>query len=583
MIQNFEEFLKILHQKDELLTISRFVDPNMEIAELTDRQMAQPHGGKALLFENNGTNFPVVTNIFSSEKRIALVFDMDNLDDVCTRISGFFQAFSQTLTNSRFMRKSPLAELTQYIPKNSNSGSCQEIALFPPDLNRIPFLRNREFDEAHSLHDVPMIIKNPYLNTYSVESTRLMWHSKTTIQVRFEPGSQAASFINESPQGRIPVALLLGGDPLYTLTGIIPRSSDIDPLLLGGYLRKKAMVKVPCLSQPLEVPENCDLVIEGYIDKNAQLLTAAACGENTGFYSLGGKEPLIHVTCITHKKNAVLPLIIPGIGLVRSKNNLCKTISAFVETNFEQTVALEVRKLCLPCYSYPIAVAVVSIRKFYPGQTHKVAHGFWGSPLTALNKLLIIVDETVDVYNRYEVNECIRQYYSPSRDTFFSRGPLSINDHASPQRGFGGKMCIDATKKTIPYTHVPSSSPDPCQFYHKSEGNPLENRSDARILVAVDEEIDTDNRELCLWMAINQADPVRDVRIENGILYVDACIKRKGDKGITRPWPNVCCSSPETIRNVDKYWDRLKIGHSVISPSLKIQRLLREGNAQVKE
>lgn len=281
MIQNFEEFLKILHQKDELLTISRFVDPNMEIAELTDRQMAQPHGGKALLFENNGTNFPVVTNIFSSEKRIALVFDMDNLDDVCTRISGFFQAFSQTLTNSRFMRKSPLAELTQYIPKNSNSGSCQEIALFPPDLNRIPFLRNREFDEAHSLHDVPMIIKNPYLNTYSVESTRLMWHSKTTIQVRFEPGSQAASFINESPQGRIPVALLLGGDPLYTLTGIIPRSSDIDPLLLGGYLRKKAMVKVPCLSQPLEVPENCDLVIEGYIDKNAQLLTAAACGENT--------------------------------------------------------------------------------------------------------------------------------------------------------------------------------------------------------------------------------------------------------------------------------------------------------------
>ncbi|MFA6825690.1 MAG: menaquinone biosynthesis decarboxylase, partial [Bacteroidales bacterium] len=104
MIQNFEEFLKILHQKDELLTISRFVDPNMEIAELTDRQMAQPHGGKALLFENNGTNFPVVTNIFSSEKRIALVFDMDNLDDVCTRISGFFQAFSQTLTNSRFMR-----------------------------------------------------------------------------------------------------------------------------------------------------------------------------------------------------------------------------------------------------------------------------------------------------------------------------------------------------------------------------------------------------------------------------------------------------------------------------------------------
>ena len=88
---------------------------------------------------------------------------------------------------------------------------------------------------------------------------------------------------------------------------------------------------------------------------------------------------------------------------------------------------------------------------------------------------------------------------------------------------------------------------------------------------------------MCYWVAINQADPIRDVRIENGILYVDACIKKKGDRGVTRPWPNVCCSSTETIRKVDSYWERLKIGGPVRSPSLAIQPLLRPGNAQISE
>src|SRR5690606_3349174 len=109
-----------------------------------------------------------------------------------------------------------------------SAGSCQEIALFPPDLNRIPFLRNRAFDQAHSLHEVPLLIRNPYLDTYTIESTRMLWHSKTTVQLRFEPGSQASLFINESPQARIPIALFFGGDPLYILTGVVPRSIDVD-------------------------------------------------------------------------------------------------------------------------------------------------------------------------------------------------------------------------------------------------------------------------------------------------------------------------------------------------------------------
>jgi len=583
MIHYFDEFLKILHQKGELLTITRHVDTNQEIAEITDRQASRHNGGKALLFTDTGTVFPIVTNVFSSEKRIALAFEMDTLDDVCNRISAFYQAIAQSRTSNRFMRRSPISEFNQYIPKASSAGSCQEIALFPPDLNRIPFLRNRAFDQAHSLHEVPLLIKNPYLDTYNIESTRLLWHSKTTVQVKFEPGSQASLFINESPQARIPVALFFGGDPLYTLTGIVPQAKDVDPLLLGGYLRRKAIVKVPCLSQPLEVPENCDLVIEGYIDKNAQQVASASCGESTGFYSTGGKEPLMHVTCVTHRKDPKLLLNIPSLGVMRSRRHLAKAISVFVETNIEQTIAMEVRRLCFPYFAENGSAAIIAIRKYYPGQTYKVAHAFWGSSTTYLNKLLILVDEHVDVTNMYEVNECLKKYYNPSRDTFFSRGPLSISDHAAPQSGFGGKICIDATKKAGNNLLKPSTCKDPFLFFHKSEADHKKYHSDIRMVIAVDEEVDLKDKDLCFWMMINQTDPIRDVSIENGVLVVDACTKKKGDPGVLRSWPNICCSSKEIIENVDKYWERLKIGEFIPSPSLRFYPFLRKGNAHISE
>lgn len=131
MIHYFDDFLKKLRQKDELLTVNRFIEPNLEIAEITDRQASLPGGGKALLFNNTGTDFPVISNIFSSENRILMAFDMESTDEIYTRISGFYKAIAQNQAGNRFLRKPPFSEITQYAPKTGNVGSCQEIALFP--------------------------------------------------------------------------------------------------------------------------------------------------------------------------------------------------------------------------------------------------------------------------------------------------------------------------------------------------------------------------------------------------------------------------------------------------------------------
>ncbi len=579
----FKEYLNILLEEKELKTISRFVDPNMEVTEITDREASLPEGGKALLFENTGTDFPIVTNLFSSQKRIALTFEMNNIEEVSKKLVDFHHAVANHQASGRFTRKSFFHELSQFFPRTTNVGSCQEVALFPPDLNRIPFLKNRVFDEAYSLHEVPMVIKNPISGSYALGSARLLWHSRSTFQVCFEPGSLIGHYFNNSPMGRVPVAFFMGGDPLYSLSALIPKSEKMEPFLLEGYIRKKAIVKAPCLSQPIEVPENCDLVIEGYIDKNAQMLVSAACGNNTGFYSIGGEEPLVHVTCITHRKGAHIPIITPCLGLRRTRYFFTQSLSAIVEATIESSIDRQVKKLSFPYFCKQGTVAVAGIHKFYPGQVQKTAHAFWGSSQSALNKLLIIVDDHVDVQNGLEVRECIRKYYNPATDSFFSRGPLSVTDHAAPHRGYGGKICMDATQKRSSSKATDSFTKEPFVLYHKSGKVPVPNPSHSKILIALDDEVDLNDLFLCFWLAVYRTDPIRDIQIKEGVLYVDATIKKPGDKGVTRPWPNICCTSEDAIKKVDNYWERLKIGDFVPSPSLKLQSLLREGNAQIKE
>lgn len=579
----FSEYIDALEHAGELVRITRRVDPVLEMAEITDRQASTPHGGKAVLFENTETGIPVVTNLFSSENRIAMAFDVDKIKDASTRLAAFLQAMLPARNYRRFMNIAPSSKLSPYTPRTADSGACQEIALFPPDLNRIPFFQNRPFDEAQSMGSVTVLMKNPYVNgNYYIENARVLWHSKTTVQIRFEPSSLASVFLNASPSGRVPMALLFGGDPLYHILSFIPMVSDIDPMFMLGYLRKKNIIKVPCLSQPLEVPDNCDMVVEGYLDKNAASVPSIACGEDTGFYSSGEKEPLMFVTCITRRKNAVISINIPALGLIRSQRYITKAYSVFLENFIEKNIALEVRSICFPHFSHHGNAAVVAIDKHFQGQTHKIAHAIWGSTLTTLNKLLIVVDVAVDVENWNEVNACIANYYNPVTDTFFSRGPLSLTDHAAPVLGFGGKICIDATRKT-------SSPAKPCHgalsfcFYHEKQEDPIANDPKSLIYIKLNNEVDLSDHSMCLWQAINQTDPIRDIHLSDGKLFVDACIKRPGDRGVTRPWPNVSCSSLETIKTVDACWDKLKIGKKIPSPSLKFHPLLRDGKAIISE
>jgi 4-hydroxy-3-polyprenylbenzoate decarboxylase len=247
---------------------------------------------------------------------------------------------------------------------------------------------------------------------------------------------------------QFPVAVTLGGDPVYTYVATAPLPEGIDEYLLAGFLRNKPVELTECLTQPLKVPSDCDFVIEGYIDKSEPLAIEGPFGDHTGYYSLPDLYPTFHITCISYRKNAVLSATLVGIPPQEDRFMALATEKIF-STPLKLSLLPELVDLHLPEEGCGHNFAFVSIKKSFPGEAIKVAHALWGAGQMMFNKIMIIVDYDVDVHNRESVYQAINDNYNPKRDTHFSRGPLDVLDHASPTCGFGGKVLIDATSKMI--------------------------------------------------------------------------------------------------------------------------------------
>lgn len=582
MTNYWHQYLEKLKDADLLISVQRYVSTGEEMAEITDRQASLPGGGKTLLFENTGSAFPIATNLFASQKHIALAFGQSRNQEVYDRIRAILEATRGGITQAKLFKTMAASRITLFAPKTISTGQCQEVALFPPDLYRIPFLKNRPDEGAHGLSLVTMVIKDPNDGIPYVFHARALYHSKSSVMVRIEPGSQAARLIAQYPQSRVPMAIFFGGDPIYDFMSDITLPVHANSFLIAGFLRKKAVMMVPCLSQPLEVPENSDVVIEGYIDKRAARVEAPSCTDASGFYAQSGQEPLLHISCITHCKNAIISASIVDIKPQRSKTPLSQTMSEISSIMLRHTVSSDVNQIWFPPCSTFGNVAVVSIRKFYNAQPFAVAHALWGTPGTELNKILIVVDQQVNIHNMAAVEKCIAHYYRPATDTLFSSGPLSITDQSSLNAGFGGKICIDATAKE---GETPLDAQDTaesgCCFYHASEGKQiLKKQPNRQIYIQLDDNVDLSHATICLWLTVSLVDPTRDVTIVDGKLFVNACSIKQDERDTARPAPRVSCSGIETITAVDEYWDKLELGETLIaSPSRVLHHLLRRDAA----
>ncbi len=380
----------------------------------------------------------------------------------------------------------------------------------------------------------------------------------------------------------MPVVVTLGGDPAYTYAATAPLPDNLDEYLLAGFLRNKKVALVQCITQPLAIPADVDFVIEGYVDTSEPLVVEGPFGDHTGFYSLQDLYPTFHVTCITHRKDAIYPATVVGIP-PQEDAYIAKATERIFLAPIRMVVAPEILDLSLPNEGVSHNIAIIKIKKTYPGQAVKIASALWGAGQMMFCKVIVVVDEAVDIHSYTELLAAVNKSFDPNTDLYFSRGPLDVLDHAAHTAGFGGKLCIDATAK-LPEERVAESSAkqhqELYQFLYKSQFN---GNVSAKLTVLFDDAVDLNDTPTTVWLLGNNIDVSRDCELKDGSLVIDATSKRKGYKGFERPWPNVVCSSQETIKAADEKWQRLGIGDPIPSPSLKYLPLQQDGEAAIAQ
>ncbi|RKX18204.1 MAG: menaquinone biosynthesis decarboxylase, partial [Candidatus Zixiibacteriota bacterium] len=445
-------FIKEFEQTGELHRISTKVSTELEITEIVDRIVKSKNDNKALLFENNGSEFPLLINLFGTEKRMASIFGVSHLNDIGKEIEEIFK--SLTTPRQSFFDKlkllPQLKEFASWMPKSvSGRGICQQNVMKNPDLSIFPILKCWPADGGKFI-TLPLVhTKDPETGNRNLGMYRMqIFDEKTTgMHWHIHKGGAAHFEKYKKLKKQMPVAVALGGDPVYSYVATAPLPDDVDEYILAGFLRKKRVELVKCLTQDLEVPADCDIVIEGFVDPEENLAWEGPFGDHTGFYSLPDWYPKFHVTAITYKNNAVYPTTVVGIP-PQEDAWLGKATERIFLPLIKQTLLPEIVDMNLPFAGVAHNLSVISLKKRFPGHAWKVAHSLWGAGQMMFNKVMITVDSDVDVNNYSQVAEAVLSNCDFDEDLYFSQGNLDVLDHAARKKVFGGKLLIDATRKT---------------------------------------------------------------------------------------------------------------------------------------
>ncbi len=628
--RNQQEFIQALEKAGELVRIKTYVDPKLEIAEITDRISKSGNGGKALLFENTGTDFPVLMNAYGSEKRMCLALGVQHLDDVTREIEGLFKLLSapkeSILDKLKLLPK--LGQFASWMPQvKSGRGECQEVVQTTPDIGLLPVITCWPKDGGPFV-TLPIIhTKDPNTGSRNVGMYRMQVFGPDLTGMHWHKHKVSAKHFSEYKKTgkRMPVAVALGGDPVYAYSATAPLPENVDEYMLAGFLRKKKVELVKCITQPeIEVPADADFVIEGYVDPTEEAIWEGPFGDHTGYYSLPDWYPRFHITAITHRKNAVYPATIVGIP-PQEDAWLGKATERIFLAPMKMTLVPEIIDMDMPVEGVFHNLVIARIRKEYAGQGQKVMNAMWGAGQMMFNKILVIADEKVHIQDYLSLAQYVFRNFNPATDAYFSQGPMDVLDHSCSKLGFGGKMCIDGTFKTdeeidndqyqLLVTRYDSLSESlitdrfpeiekvnlsllgkkiPCLIVSVRKNRPghirelhetlceLEEMEGIKMVLYVEHTVDANDLPVALWRFCNNLDPKRDnflAQKKSAIdpykkfvcLGLDGTRKTKEFDNFQRDWPNIIVADDKTIAAVDKKWKELGLGIFLPSPSLKFK------------
>lgn len=501
-------WLKRIHARVDLnLEITEITDRVTKAggpALLFENVHGERAGGGAAAFAANSccTAMPVLINTFGARERMCLALGCDSLEEVAERVQVLVKPEMPVTLMDKLKKLPQLMQLANLPPKIVKSGICQEVVhTDEADLTSLPALKCWPHDgdltwmvndgEAREtwlhLFSAAKVNRSPDGGTRSIGSresmTRIHVPVEATLPGRYltltnvftknpETGERnvgtyrvqifgpklaamhwhmhhdgARHFRMYQRRGeRMPIAVSFGGPAVMPYAGTAPLPPGVDECMFAGFLQGAPIELVPCATQPpIEVPASAEVVVEGYIDPADPPILEGPFGDHTGFYSLADLFPRLHVTAITHRKKAVYPTTV--VGKPPQEDFWLGKATERIFLPLLQMLIPDIVDYNLPMFGCFHNCAFVKIRKEYPFQARRVMSAIWGAGQMAFTKIIVVVDEHVDVQNEQEVLFHLCANCDPERDTMIVRGPLDILDHAAPFCGAGSKIGFDATRK----------------------------------------------------------------------------------------------------------------------------------------
>jgi 4-hydroxy-3-polyprenylbenzoate decarboxylase len=447
MYSDLSEFLADLDKRRQLVRIADPVSPTLEIAAVTDRACKSQQGGPALLFENpSGFDIPVATNIFGSLERMQLALGVAKLEDLEKEIDDLMTPPAPKGVMDALKLLPVVGRLADLMPKTVKDAPCHEVVSRDGTLDDLPILTCWPGDGGPFITLPLVFTRDPETGTRNIGVYRMQVFDGRTTGMHWQRHKGGAQHyrVAERLGRRLEVAVALSPEPILAYCATAPMPEGLDELLLGGFLSRRRIEVVKCVTVDLEVPASSHIVLEGYVEPGERR-REGPFGDHTGFYSQPDDYPVFHLTCVTRRSRPTYLTTIVGIppmedyylGLASERIFLPmirKTVPEIVDMHF-------------PAQGIFHNLVIVSIDKRYPGHARKIMNAFWGLGQLMFSKTIVVVDKDVNVHDVGEVAWIVGTHMDPVRDVQMTRGPVDDLDDAADLPAYGGKMGIDATRK----------------------------------------------------------------------------------------------------------------------------------------
>jgi 4-hydroxy-3-polyprenylbenzoate decarboxylase len=447
MYSDLTDFLADLEKRKLLAHVREPISPALEIAAVTDRACKSPGGGPALMFDNpTGFDMPVATNVYGSMERMCLALGVSSLDDLAREIDQLMTPQMPEGIVDALKMLPMVGRLRDLMPKTVKDAPCHEVVERNGTLDALPILTCWPGDGGPYITFPLVFTKHPETGERNIGTYRLQVFDSRTTGMHWQRHKGGAQHyrVAERLGRRLEVAVALGPEPVLPYCATAPMPEGLDELLLGGFLARRRIELVKCVTVDLEVPASSQIVLEGYVEPGERR-REGPFGDHTGLYSQPDDFPVFHVTCVTRRKKPVYLTTIVGVppmedyylGLASERIFLPiirKTLPEIVDMHF-------------PAEGIFHNLVIVSIDKRYPGHARKIMNAFWGLGQLMFSKTIVVVDADVNVHDAREVAWIVGTHMDPSRDVQMTKGPLDDLDDAAELPAYGGKMGIDATRK----------------------------------------------------------------------------------------------------------------------------------------